>query len=912
MQSRFPVAFPFCMEKDIEVEVKSGKTAVEKVALIPAVHIRGRVADKATLKGISGVGLILIDGLSMRYVVTNARGEYTFYSRTGDVGIFVSHAPDPYVAPSSSVRVIWDDTSAVKSPDILLDSTSSFEALVVDAAGRPIERAEVRIAANDSEDEAFKTVLHSDAAGRVILGDFSTKQTLAIRGRSNNAAAAMKKVPLGSQKGPIRLVLSEKTAFVLRGTMLDDAGLPILQADLKLFPDEPAPTNYQEWCSLQSYRMGNFSVAESKSDAEGKFEFAGLWPDIRYRLFLKAPGHERYASAIIHAHADKTCDLGKIVLARTVEVVEGTVIDSVGKPVAGARVFNSGDGPEPMETRSDAGGRFRLEGFRKGPAYVFAIKDGYQFAGLRTTAGAKDAAIKMFRNGEATPKRSLATTTFPPEEQKKLAREVLEKAWDTLKHKKKSVVSEIGRALLQGMYGSDDMSVVQRESVITLMEKVDPDQAKRWKAELPAKSASKKRMTTDEENENPAANAIQQVAEEDIDKAMSLLDKDAEQSIRLLRVLTDHFAEKDHDKALRCAEKAIVRARSLDQPNRTMELARWGQTVLELGNKEAGRKLLDEAADTADRWKTDSLRYDEACGVVAESIAPYNAGRAIAILKIISDDKYRQDYRMRVAVALEDIKQVEALLKGQNPETIKTNRMCWASRTAATRPADAVRGMETQLKQDEAEGESVHFAKLAERIGTRDMALARRLIDRGLAALFSEHAVLTDEMMLNGAAKAARLAVIARKVDRADMEDVVLRVLALRQTPGKDDSPLPILEADVRTARILALTDAAAARHILQTIEPSTETLENRREWLQAWALADPRHGAELAEKELARCKSGALIADSLDAVLAAVRLWTDTADERIQEILPDFGKTEEYSSGIRQTLSRDYERVRS
>ena len=85
-------------------------------------------------------------------------------------------------------------------------------------------------------------------------------------------------------------------------------------------------------------------------DADGTFAFGGLWPDIQYRLLVKLPGHERYASAMLQAAADKTHDFGKIALARTVETVEGTVFDSAGKPIAGVRVFNAGDGPDPMET----------------------------------------------------------------------------------------------------------------------------------------------------------------------------------------------------------------------------------------------------------------------------------------------------------------------------------------------------------------------------------------------------------------------------------------------------------------------------------------------------------------------------------------------------------------------------------
>ena len=138
------------------------------------------------------------------------------------------------------------------SPTLLLDRTMPVEALVVDSAGQPIADAEIRIASasEDGPGEAFQKVLRSDAAGKVALGDFSSKQTVAIRARANNAAAPMKTVAVGRQHGPVRLVLSEKTAFAVRGTLVDDAGTPIAAANLKLlaFHARP-PTSRTPWSS---------------------------------------------------------------------------------------------------------------------------------------------------------------------------------------------------------------------------------------------------------------------------------------------------------------------------------------------------------------------------------------------------------------------------------------------------------------------------------------------------------------------------------------------------------------------------------------------------------------------------------------------------------------------------------------
>ena len=80
-------------------------------------------------------------------------------------------------------------------------------------------------------------------------------------------------------------------------------------------------------------------------------------------------------------------------------IVRGQVVDSEGQPVTDARVFNSGDAPARLETRSDPQGRFRLEGLRTGPVAIIAEKSGRSFAGVRAETGKEDLLIQL--NAEA-------------------------------------------------------------------------------------------------------------------------------------------------------------------------------------------------------------------------------------------------------------------------------------------------------------------------------------------------------------------------------------------------------------------------------------------------------------------------------------------------------------------------------
>ncbi|HEV3024298.1 MAG TPA: hypothetical protein VGX76_17605, partial [Pirellulales bacterium] len=109
----------------------------------------------------------------------------------------------------------------------------------------------------------------------------------------------------------------------------------------------------------------------------------------------------------------------------SLQSVAGRVLDRQGRPVAGTRVFQSGDGPVRTEIKCDAEGRFVLAGYRAGPGYIFAEMDGYRFHGQPVVAGATEVELVLTKASEP-PARRLAT--LPPlltaDEERALARRV--------------------------------------------------------------------------------------------------------------------------------------------------------------------------------------------------------------------------------------------------------------------------------------------------------------------------------------------------------------------------------------------------------------------------------------------------------------------------------------------------------
>ena len=94
------------------------------------------------------------------------------------------------------------------------------------------------------------------------------------------------------------------------------------------------------------------------------------------------------------------------------------------------------------------------------------------------------------------------------------------------------------------------------------------------------------------------------------------------------------------------------------------------------------------------------------------------------------------------------------------------------------------------------------------------------------------------------------------------------------------------------TAVYLALVDRRAARQLLESLEPYAEAIGTgqsrvgRRDWLMAWALADPPRALELAKQELDGAQDEDARRRARSAVHAMVSLWTRAPTDRLEYLL--------------------------
>src|SRR5208282_2932652 len=114
------------------------------------------------------------------------------------------------------------------------------------------------------------------------------------------------------------------------------------------------------------------------------------------KVFAKAETPETTGTA------GQVHDFGTISLIETSAHIAGRVVGSDGKPIADARVFNRGDGPNPVATRTAPDGSFRLEDLYSGARFAYARRDGYRFTGVAVEGDTDDLTVRLLKSGEKT------------------------------------------------------------------------------------------------------------------------------------------------------------------------------------------------------------------------------------------------------------------------------------------------------------------------------------------------------------------------------------------------------------------------------------------------------------------------------------------------------------------------------
>lgn len=796
--------------------VKPGeRTANIALELCRMITVRGKVIDRQTRAGVSGVNLQFYTrpatpGRDLtQEAKTDAQGEYSVRLLPGKICGYVSACPADYTVPDPELGLRQEPRTADSTwPVIELERGTSIEGVVVDESGQAVANAEVRFcrAAGRQIEK-----LNSDRIGQFVVKQLAGEAEIRISARTDlGATTEPLAIAPGKTKGPVRLVLSQARAGAIRGAVVDDVGQQVPRAAVSI-------GGYWQFGPRRDW----FEVVSLRCDDQGRFEVRGLWPDVDYRLQVFAEGFELHEETAAKPLKGETLDLGRIVLDGARIAIEGMVVDSVGNSVPGVRVVNSGDAPKRRCTSTDAAGRFRLQGFCAGAVYLFAEKQTYRFQTVLAGSGDADVRIQLLRSDEPLPPRS-PSSRLSEDEQRALVRPLVERLW-TLGDQ------------------------VKRTAAV-LMAFLDPPKAAQWSKELDSPY----------HQEIVQAAAAMKRAATDLDAALAMLPVGSRSSADMLKSMAERFVDESPAKARRCAEERLALARELTNSERAEILAWAGGLMARLGQEETARSLSMEAAEIA-AILTAVPRSTHIRGKVAARVATFDLKRAVALLEPIGDQNQRSPWLAKIAAAasVNDPDEARALWKTLDPIHLNNVRVWTALRLAETCVEDALQ-MTESLDGDNADSHKVEaLGWIAESTARRDQALACSLIDRALELAMAPPTGNCSRPYEEMPAQAALQAVHAQRIGYPDFPSVVARVLAAR--PPLGPYPAWAIQGSLGLALVLALADPEAAGQLLRVLEPrlarlgAADTLgRTKSDWCKAWAVADPRYAIELAERELA------------------------------------------------------------
>lgn len=566
---------------------------------------------------------------------------------------------------------------------------------------------------------------------------------------------------------------------------------------------------------------------ELLTDANGEYR---AWIEVgaAYRVQIHAEGRAPQWNEWTEFRGDAPATFPDFVID-SLQAISGQVVDRQGRPAPGAKVIQSGDGPQRTEAVADKDGRFQLAGYQTKAGFVFAEKDGFRFHGQRVTPGDNEVKIVLARTTEP-PERRLATLPeSDPAADAALALKVLAPALAQLRNEKNE---HNRRTVLQELLLVDPAEMLDRLDAVGLQgeqaEILRVEAAKAWAAEYP-------------------------------DDAMAIIEAldDAYSRAAAYVMSAETLPDSLRDRKLEWLGKAQVHLRGAGDPSMRMALTAYlARLLVESGQRDKARKIVAEIKPEVDKLPLNSVAA-YVRGVVAEALATYDLPAALELIKDLKDDGEYDRHHGNLARLL-----------------------------AASRPVDAVQTLKLVRDEFQRDQCAVRVAGLLAHDGARadetvDLiarlplkALAEGLRSRWLAKVDPEQAKLhldrayellaklaaTEKTHLHGYHAAPVLAAwllpIVETLDPGRLNEYLWRALSLRvPRENQGDRERTVLETRACLAMWLSRYDRELARELYGN--PSVEAAKLSpndfsgiaKDISAAAAIIDPSWAVTLYEK---------------------------------------------------------------
>lgn len=853
---------------------------------------------------------------------------------------------DSYQATVSAPGYAPLETSSVKGTPggvhdfgnlVLRRNDLVVSGIVVDENGRAVPDAEIEVVTPPGP---AKASMRSDAQGRFSITNVDAAIPLPLRARTADAATSGATVVLPPDfDKPVKLLLSARNAFRLRGKVVDRQGKPTPSASVAVVWHHRGPDERAQFALAGGRRIlgrGTPALNQVVPAADGDFETPALWPDENYHLLASAPGYVPAESAVVYGTAGEVTLIEPLVLSRNDLKLAGRVVDSAGRPLEGATVLNSGDADQRLVSITDADGRFALEGLYEGSVHLLARLSGYRAAGWRGAARAEAIEIALSTSDQPPPSVALAkgdeSAGFAAE--RIFARRLLSDLWSLRErfddNPRLAPASNAPRRGFGGpsVFGSQSETITR---LAELMARLDLAQAMSWSVSEGGVLDDQVRLAA--VTGNPDVN---------VDQGLQLCSGERNPAARnaLVSRARLELAAGRPGRALRLLEAAMAVEESAIAANpsaREVELASAGSQIgglaIRAGDRPWGSQLVLRAADAAEKLAPNP-QLAMMSGRAAAALAAIDPARALQLLKgvqapanngralrgggvaqgIASSHSYMG--RAAAAAAGSDLDRAREILKLVEPGLNADRARLLIAYELATRDiAAAFRTIDEISAANNLWIKTNALCWVAMAIAERDKSQATALIDRALEMYLDAPPAYRGVVEGGRPAEAARIALAARAVGYSDMPSVIERVLALRGTAAEEPSTAKRVGSTINIARLLALADPAAARELLLAVEPQTRLIGadrdaagrggwtplarggraatsnsrggvGRGEWLAAWASVDLMEAERRCDKELAELKKQSKIETATIALLPLVELLVTPPSERERYLL--------------------------
>ena len=742
------------------------------------IKVAGRVVDADSGDPIPGVSIYLQPSPTAagpEIAETDESGRYAFFALPGEVQFRALGAPEPYMH-LNTVHEVSVEGAPVEAPDFRFTRGSVVHGIVVDEAGKPLGEASVGYRRGPSRSLAWTT----DRDGRFSLGGLTPGQPVELIARTGSGFAGPVEVTPGKRRDSARLVVKDGIGVRAKGRVLDENRQPVGGAEVWL-------------CR----RWGQFTSRGSmtRTDARGEFLSRWLWPEGEYGVRIAAKDCPTRDTELRPSAPGVTHDFGDLVVTRLTGFLAGHVVDTNGAPVADAKVWNAGDAPKRVETRSGREGEFRLAGLRPGHAYLFAEKTGYRLAGMRGRTGDHDIRLALHRADETPPVPQRTPARPDRQELEGLAHRLI----------------GIGLRLTEDERGENHY---ERIELVRLLTRTDPGMATAVSAQSNGKYDKTIAMTLG-----------RMAARRSADEACAHFDSEDIPFNRVLAYLAgvDAAAEADPKAARELLRRALPLVHSLTNNSyRTRCLADAGRRMVDLGAPQ-GRDLLKQAARETIRLRPKGIEgfSDLHYSLIAELSCDQDLDLALQVAELVKAKSRRDRLFGAMAFRIADKlpERADDFLRRIDDERERDGALakpCW--KVAATNPEQA----ETWLRRisDQGHWKSQALVWMAGQVAENDrttaVALASRAgrlqIDRARGPGDYDH-FRTPMIML------AYIASVANRLEHPDAYPWLVHALSLRGASRFTDQEMSV-GSDCRSAVLLATIDAQSAREFIDGVLP--------------------------------------------------------------------------------------------